>query len=77
MIRVKKYYECYFDENNKIQKILSYAAYLWVILIFWIVPVYCLAMLFIRTFSRKNVFYITREDYHKKKYEELRKSGMR
>ncbi len=68
---MKKYYECYFNDKGEINKIMPYGEYLWAILVSWIIPIYCIVMLFKRAFSRKDIFYIEAKDFHKKKIKEL------
>ena len=70
---MKKYYECYFDEKGEINKIMPFGEYVWTFLIFWFIPIYSIMMLFKRSFSRKDIFYIEAKDFHKKKIKELSK----
>ena len=69
---MEKLYRCYINGNNEIEKVMSYGEYLWTILIFWFIPIYCIWMLFFKSCSRKDFFYTTREDYHKRKLKDLK-----
>ena len=68
---MKKYYECFFNGKGEIEQVMSYGGYLWAILVFWFIPVYCIWRLFWKSCSRKDFFYIDAKDFHKKKIKEL------